>query len=266
MLQTASADTKKTTARGSSKSQPPRMVPDGLQAPRVPALGNQAALRLMRKCDCGAPDCDMGDHRKKKTAHAPGCIARRSRRGRRERRRPLSMRRCGQPATRSPPRRRPSSRPVSDKGSATFASTPILAHRSPSARAVNALAYTVGRDIVFAPGRYAPRANEGRRLLAHELAHVVQQPNAAGTPERVSGPSEPLKQDTDRVASYQVMGAPAPASPPGQPFGSVGQPQSREAALRRLTSAPLRVQSKLEFGASLDRASFIWMSDYIRQD
>ncbi len=44
-----------------------------------------------------------------------------------------------------------------------------------SARAVNALAYTVGRDVVFGAGRYAPHSAEGRSLLAHELAHVVQQ-------------------------------------------------------------------------------------------
>ncbi|WP_446742789.1 eCIS core domain-containing protein [Silvibacterium acidisoli] len=44
-----------------------------------------------------------------------------------------------------------------------------------SARAVNALAYTVGRDIVFDSGQYRPQSHEGRRLLAHELSHVVQQ-------------------------------------------------------------------------------------------
>jgi hypothetical protein len=44
-----------------------------------------------------------------------------------------------------------------------------------SARAVNALAYTVGRDIVFAAEQYAPQTTKGRRLLAHELAHVAQQ-------------------------------------------------------------------------------------------
>jgi Domain of unknown function (DUF4157) len=44
-----------------------------------------------------------------------------------------------------------------------------------SARAMNALAYTVGRNIVFAPGQYVPGAADGGRLLAHELAHVVQQ-------------------------------------------------------------------------------------------
>jgi hypothetical protein len=44
-----------------------------------------------------------------------------------------------------------------------------------SARAVNAHAYTVGRDVVFASGRYAPSTPDGRKLLAHELTHVVQQ-------------------------------------------------------------------------------------------
>src|SRR5262249_43583700 len=50
-----------------------------------------------------------------------------------------------------------------------------------SARAVNALAYTVGADIVFAGGQYAPSTASGQRLLAHELAHVVQQ-SAGGAP------------------------------------------------------------------------------------
>src|SRR5262249_5356151 len=40
---------------------------------------------------------------------------------------------------------------------------------------VNALAYTVGRDIVFGGGQYAPNTSSGRRLLAHELVHVAQQ-------------------------------------------------------------------------------------------
>lgn len=44
-----------------------------------------------------------------------------------------------------------------------------------SARAVNALAYTVGDRIAFAAGRYSPHSSEGRRLLAHELVHAVQQ-------------------------------------------------------------------------------------------
>jgi hypothetical protein len=44
-----------------------------------------------------------------------------------------------------------------------------------SARAENALAFTLDQDVHFAEGRYAPETAEGARLLAHELAHVVQQ-------------------------------------------------------------------------------------------
>jgi len=44
-----------------------------------------------------------------------------------------------------------------------------------SAAAVNALAYTVGRDVVFGVGQYAPKTPLGKRLLAHELTHVLQQ-------------------------------------------------------------------------------------------
>lgn len=47
-----------------------------------------------------------------------------------------------------------------------------------SARAVNALAYTVGHDIGFRTGHYDPATTRGRRLLAHELTHVVQQGRA----------------------------------------------------------------------------------------
>lgn len=44
-----------------------------------------------------------------------------------------------------------------------------------SARAVNARAYTVGQNVVFAAGEHRPGTDGGKRLLAHELAHVVQQ-------------------------------------------------------------------------------------------
>src|SRR5262249_54022310 len=44
-----------------------------------------------------------------------------------------------------------------------------------SARALNAQAYTFGREIVFANGMYPPSSETDRRLLAHELTHVAQQ-------------------------------------------------------------------------------------------
>jgi hypothetical protein len=44
-----------------------------------------------------------------------------------------------------------------------------------AARSLHARAFTVGNDVVFGPGEYAPHTHAGRRLLAHELAHTVQQ-------------------------------------------------------------------------------------------
>lgn len=54
-----------------------------------------------------------------------------------------------------------------------------------SANDVNASAYTVGQNIVFAEGQYAPSSTEGQHLLAHELAHTVQQNTSATSVQRV---------------------------------------------------------------------------------
>jgi hypothetical protein len=51
-----------------------------------------------------------------------------------------------------------------------------------SASAIGARAYTLGRNIAFASGEYQPGTADGRHLLAHELAHVVQQTNS-GAPQ-----------------------------------------------------------------------------------
>ncbi|MDJ0708550.1 MAG: DUF4157 domain-containing protein [Leptolyngbyaceae cyanobacterium MO_188.B28] len=44
-----------------------------------------------------------------------------------------------------------------------------------AAKSINAQAFTVGRNIAFRSGQYSPESQEGRRLLAHELTHVIQQ-------------------------------------------------------------------------------------------
>ncbi len=60
------------------------------------------------------------------------------------------------------------------------------ARAADTAQAIDAKAFTVGRDIAFAPGQYAPESQTGRYLLAHELTHVVQQEGAQeSTHERV---------------------------------------------------------------------------------
>lgn len=52
-----------------------------------------------------------------------------------------------------------------------------------SASALNARAYTHGRDVVFAADQYSPGRPDSRRLLAHELAHTIQQDNTSDTPD-----------------------------------------------------------------------------------
>ena len=57
-----------------------------------------------------------------------------------------------------------------------------------SAQDVAAEAYTIGHDIVFGPGRLAPETSQGRRLMAHELTHVVQQRGGPAAIQRQSAP------------------------------------------------------------------------------
>lgn len=82
-----------------------------------------------------------------------------------------------------------------------------------SAREVGALAYTVGHNIVFGPGEYAPTTVRGKRLLAHELTHVVQQSGgeartgdhaSRGSKTTISTPSDPAEQEAERVSEAAI--------------------------------------------------------------
>lgn len=85
-----------------------------------------------------------------------------------------------------------------------------------SARALDAEAYAVGRDIVFGTGRYRPYAPGGRRLIAHELAHVVQQ--RTGGEEGPAPDSPDMEQAADRaMRPPHVGGGPVPAGGAARP-------------------------------------------------
>ena len=84
----------------------------------------------------------------------------------------------------------------------------VLIHTDASAaratRMLHADAFATGRDIYFAQGRYQPETHAGRRLLAHELTHTIQQGGRAGAvsrrPEVVGHPSDPLEHEADLAA------------------------------------------------------------------
>lgn len=99
-----------------------------------------------------------------------------------------------------------------------------------SAWAVNALAYTVGRDVVFGTGRYSPGATAGRSLLAHELAHVVQQSQGPG-PE-----AEPRAEAAaERVVRGELV---APEMVGGAPPGLHAQNDDKREPPRTPTTEP----------------------------
>lgn len=101
---------------------------------------------------------------------------------------------------------------------------------STSAHSVHAQAYAVGNHLVFADGKYSPGTLSGKRLLAHELTHVLQQRQGTEPAPHVSQPS-PATVVAPRAQSGAgtLMRAPAsgPSAPPPSPRMSDAQLESR---------------------------------------
>jgi hypothetical protein len=89
-----------------------------------------------------------------------------------------------------------------------------------AASAIHARAFTVGQDIVFGAGEYAPTSNAGRQLLAHELTHVAQQDGSAGLVQRAevddrscAGLTD-IEADVDTHVNSEIAAARAAAGTP----------------------------------------------------
>ena len=68
-------------------------------------------------------------------------------------------------------------------------------------RSVSARAFATGTDVYFAKGEYNPGSAAGDKLIAHELAHVVQQRGSSTSgPLTVSQPGDAMEQEADAVA------------------------------------------------------------------
>ncbi len=136
-----------------------------------------------------------------------------------------------------------------------------------SAAAVGARAYTVGRDVVFGTGQYAPGAAAGRRLLAHELTHVVQQRQGDQSFRRklaVSRPGDAAEREAEAVANRidDSSGAPAIRARPSaatihfqrdQDPGQPAPPPSQPAPTH--TCGP-NVTTQVENAVSLTKSTF----------
>jgi len=97
------------------------------------------------------------------------------------------------------------------------------ARAAAAAAAHGAQALTSGGDITFAAGRYAPGTAAGRKLIAHELAHVVQQARGGTTPD--------AEQRADRAASRAMRGETIDAAQlGGAPVGAQAKPDEPDKA------------------------------------
>jgi len=87
-----------------------------------------------------------------------------------------------------------------------------------SVHEVNARAYTLGHNLVFGPGRFAPGTAQGQRLLAHDLTHVVRQSGRAGgeIPVQRQTPAAPAsakaEAKTEEAADAEAQAKPEEAS------------------------------------------------------
>lgn len=127
-----------------------------------------------------------------------------------------------------------------------------------SARAVNALAFTAGHDVVFGAGRYAPQTDQGFRLLAHELTHVVQQRDGVRLRGRVGEPGDAYERQADEVADWVARGKsaeglirrPPGASPSPEP---VRPQQQQQRAPSRLAPPAFHLQMKSSGGILIQK-------------
>jgi hypothetical protein len=73
-----------------------------------------------------------------------------------------------------------------------------------SAQSINALAYTTGNNIVFNSGQYSPESDSGKKLMAHELTHVVQQQSASPQINNIPSVQRTVHHGTDHGGNYDI--------------------------------------------------------------
>jgi outer membrane protein OmpA-like peptidoglycan-associated protein len=237
-LKKVSKDKKAPQAEGHSPEHGPRSNPADSRARLIHlqhAAGNQAVGRLLQS-DAGIAVSQPGDAREREASrvadeavHKPGPMA------------PLSgstskrlEKESGQQPTPAPSHDSPiqeagsRGQPLSESDRAFFESrlgqdlSGVRIHTDARSAAqaaeLNARAFTLGQDVVFGAGQYAPQTDEGRGLLAHELTHTVQQGSFApgeatgATIMRTPKPGEPLAErvslSKSKVPEPMVMRTP----------------------------------------------------------
>ena len=130
------------------------------------------------------------------------------------------------------------------------------ARAAEAARLVHALAFTTGPDVVFGAGQHSPHTEPGRRLLAHELAHVVQQSGNASYMRPgsssfrapflpVSQPGDPAEGEADAASAAVLDGRAAKVAGGSQPLAIHREPDPKPAPVPEVKPETL-IQQWLE--------------------
>ncbi len=126
-----------------------------------------------------------------------------------------------------------------------------------SARALNAAAYTIGRNIVFGEDQYRPETHAGRHLLAHELAHVLQQRTRGDVPHvqtRVVDDAEHVTCRTTRAGSAALITA---RETEAATRAEAAATALRARPLAEATRALLWTRFRLDYNDALVRCRFL---------
>lgn len=121
------------------------------------------------------------------------------------------------------------------------------------ATALGAKAFAVGRHVVFAPGYYQPTTSAGRRLMAHELVHVVQQEHTTRTAMRValqSAEIRPAQQSSSTLIQRQRDDS-RPCG--GRDVRSCRDPNHHETAVSAASGVPRLLQAGLDLLMNVQR-------------
>jgi len=124
-----------------------------------------------------------------------------------------------------------------------------------AAHAVGAKAYTMGQDIHFGAGHYDP-TGAGQHLLAHEVAHTVQQRGGSAIRQNkleVSSPADSFEHEADRAADAMVTGAPVQVSAASglarHVVARIATAYSKDKDVKELPAAPAFTSADSSFGA-----------------
>lgn len=128
----------------------------------------------------------------------------------------------------------------------------VRVHVGPEPAEIGALAFTIGERIFFNPSSYAPDTFRGKQILAHELAHVLQQRSGKVQQPRGTGyviiQDRALEAEADQLSRAVLMRRAVPHQPISSP--KPGMPQARSSAIQR--SAMVNFDEGLDVNLSIE--------------